>query len=57
MYIALETAIGLGAFISAKIYQNQVERMKYAFLGMGFFAVLAMIYLYSGTIRRMKAAS
>ncbi len=57
MYIALETAIGLGAFISAKIYQNQVERMKYAFLGMGFFAVLAMIYLYSPTIRRMKAAN
>jgi MFS family permease len=55
MYISLEASIGLGAFLSAKIYQNQVERMKYAFLGMGFFAVLAMIYLFSSTIRRMKA--
>lgn len=54
MYISLETAIGLGAFISAKIYNNQIERMKYAFLSMGFMAVLAMVYLYSGKIRRMK---
>jgi MFS family permease len=57
MYISLETSIGLGAYLSAEIYQNQVERMKYAFLGTGSFAILAIIYLYSGTMRRMKAAN
>ena len=57
MYISLEGGIGLGAFLCSKIYENQVQRMQYAFLFVGALAVFAMVYLFSGTVRRMKATS
>lgn len=56
MYISLEAGIGLGAYLCSEIYQNQVHRMQYAFLFVGFLAILAMLYLFSGTVRRMKQA-
>ncbi|RYU93570.1 MFS transporter [Emticicia agri] len=56
MYICMEAGIGLGAFLSAEIYQNSISRMPYAFLIMGGLAVLGFAYLFSGKVRRMKAA-
>jgi MFS family permease len=56
MYICMEAGIGLGAFLSAEIYHNSIGRMPYAFLIMGSLAVLAFAYLFSGKVRRMKAA-
>jgi MFS family permease len=56
MYICMEAGIGLGAFFSAEIYHNSIARMPYAFLIMGSLAVLAFAYLFSGKVRRMKAA-
>ncbi len=56
MYICMEAGIGLGAFLSAEIYQNQIYRMPYAFLIMGGLAILAFGYLFTGKVRRIKEA-
>ncbi|WP_259017000.1 MFS transporter [Emticicia fluvialis] len=56
MYICMEAGIGLGAFLSAEIYQNQLYRMPYAFLIMGGLAILAFGYLFTGKVRRIKEA-
>jgi MFS family permease len=45
MFIALELGIGLGAFFSAKLYQNDFSRIGISFLLSSVFAVLAMVYL------------
>jgi MFS family permease len=45
MFIALELGIGLGAFFSAKLYQNDFSKIGISFLLSSFFAVLAMAYL------------
>ncbi|CAH0997468.1 Staphylopine export protein [Emticicia aquatica] len=55
MYISLEAGIGLGALFSAWIYQNDASRFPIAFASMGSLTILALIYLYSPKIRRMKA--
>ena len=56
MYISMEAGIGLGAFLSAEIYQNKIYRMPYAFLIMGSLSILAFAYLFSPRVRRIKAA-
>lgn len=56
MYISLEASIGLGAFLSAWIYQNDAARFPYAFGAMGSFTIFALIYLYSPKVRQMKAS-
>ena len=47
MYIALEAGIGLGALISATIYQNQTINFSKAFLVASFLSVLAFVLLYT----------
>lgn len=45
MFIALELGIGLGAFFSAKMYQNDFSKMGDSFLVASGLAVLALVYL------------
>lgn len=56
MYISMEAGIGLGAYLSAEIYQNKIYRMPYAFLITGSLSILAFAYLFSPKVRRIKAA-
>lgn len=56
MYICMEAGIGLGAYLSAEIYQNKVSQMPYAFMIMAVLASMAFAYLFTGKVRRMKAA-
>ncbi len=56
MYISLEGGIGLGAYLCSAIYQNQIQRMPYAFLFVAGLAALSFVYLFSGKLRRMKNA-
>lgn len=45
MYIGLELGIGMGAYLSAALYQNNVENFDIAFGACGFLSVLAFVYL------------
>lgn len=45
LYIALEIGIGLGAFISAEIYDNQASRFQWAFWIGSIMSALAFVYL------------
>jgi predicted MFS family arabinose efflux permease len=45
MYIALEVGIGMGAVLTAWIYDNDVDRLPYSFLLAASFALVAVIYL------------
>ena len=45
VYIALEAGIGSGAIISAWIFNNQIENLKFAFLFPALLALLSMILL------------
>jgi predicted MFS family arabinose efflux permease len=45
MFIALELGIGLGALLSARLYQNDFSRMGLPFLLSSFLAILALLYL------------
>jgi MFS family permease len=44
MYITLETGIGLGAFLSAAIFDNQNKNLAIAFFTMAGFALAALVY-------------
>jgi MFS family permease len=44
IYIALEVGIGIGAFVSAKIYSNNSENFGYAFTAGAATAVFALIF-------------
>jgi MFS family permease len=44
IYIALEVGIGIGAFVSAKIYNNNSENFGYAFTAGAATAVFALIF-------------
>ena len=44
MYIALEVGIGIGAFVSAKIYSNNSDNIGYTFASGAITAVFALIY-------------
>jgi MFS family permease len=46
MYIALEIAIGAGAFFSGWYFGSQVERMPTVFLFAAFFSILGWMYLH-----------
>jgi MFS family permease len=54
MFISLELGIGLGAFFSAKIYQNDFSRIGLSFLVASVFAALGLIYLF---FQKNKTAS
>lgn len=54
MYISLESGIGLGAYISSVIYQNDPQNFAKSFAYMGSLTLLAVIFLYSPKIRLMK---
>ncbi len=56
MYISLEVGIGLGAFLSAWIYQNDTSRFPMAFAAMGSLTFIALAYLYSPKLRKMKSS-
>lgn len=47
MYLSLEAGIGIGAWISAMIFANRFENLKFAFLLNAFSAVLAVLYCVS----------
>ncbi|WP_234736705.1 MFS transporter [Tellurirhabdus bombi] len=55
MYIALEAGIGLGAFLSAKIYQNDAARFQLSFLIISFFSAGAFIYLLLADTHKKQA--
>lgn len=44
MFISLEAGIGLGAFLSAAIFENQRENLRLVFFCMAGFAIAALIY-------------
>lgn len=44
IYIALEVGIGIGAFVSAKIYNNNIENFRYSFAFAAIIATFALIY-------------
>ena len=46
IYIALEVGIGLGAFVSAKIYSNDNNNLGMTFASGAITAIMALIYLY-----------
>jgi MFS family permease len=46
MFIALELGIGLGALLSAKLYQNDFSKMGSSFLLSSALAVVALVYLF-----------
>jgi MFS family permease len=46
MYIALEAGIGLGAFFSAKMYDNDFSKIGTAFWVGSFFGLVSLGYLY-----------
>jgi MFS family permease len=54
MFISLELGIGLGAFFSAKIYQNDFSRIGLSFLVSSVFAAFGLIYLF---FQKNKTAS
>jgi len=45
MYIALEAGIGFGALFSSWIYNNQLNRLPWAFLSTAVLAAVAFVYL------------
>ncbi|MEN8139439.1 MAG: MFS transporter [Bacteroidota bacterium] len=47
IYIALEVGIGIGAFVSAKIYANNPEFFGFTFASGAITALFALIYSYS----------
>jgi len=53
MYIALEAGIGIGAFISAEIYDNKSSNFIYAFIAPAILALVSAVLLF--TWRRTKA--
>jgi predicted MFS family arabinose efflux permease len=46
MFIALELGIGLGAFFSAKMYQNDFSKIGISFSVSAVLAVVALVYLF-----------
>lgn len=54
MYIALEVGIGVGAFISGWIYNNQLDRIPIVFYISAGFVLLALIYLYSNAVKKVE---
>jgi len=52
MYIALEAGIGLGAFLSAKVYDNHPEQFRTTFLVTALFSALSSAYLLFGKAPR-----
>ncbi len=57
MYIALEAGIGLGALVSATIYQNQSINFSKAFLLSSFLSVLAFVLLYTWRKQQIRKIS
>ncbi len=47
MYIALELAIGSGAFVSGSYIGSQVDRVPHMFYFSAFMSIIGLIYLYS----------
>ena len=45
MFIALELGIGLGAFFSAKMYNNDFSKMGISFLVSAGLALVSLVYL------------
>ena len=54
MYIALEIGIGLGAYLSAFVYDNNSEQFKYAFWLAAALSGIASIYLFTLKKQRLK---
>ncbi|WP_460634549.1 MFS transporter [Larkinella harenae] len=46
MYIALEAGIGLGAFLSAWLYDNKTDQFSLAFMLIAVFSLVSFVYLY-----------
>ena len=52
MYIALEIGIGMGAFISGEIFNNDLDRIPHVFYTAGVLVLVGFIYLFSGNVKR-----
>jgi len=56
MYIALEAGIGIGAFISAKIYDNKSSNFIYAFITPAILALVSAMLLFIWRRKKIQAA-
>ena len=56
MYIALEAGIGIGAFISAMIYDNKSSNFIYAFITPAVLALISAILLFTWWRKKALAA-
>lgn len=54
MYIALEMGIGIGAFSSGLLYQNDISNMPFVFGAAAFLSLIAFIYLQFILGRRIE---
>ena len=50
LYMFMELGIGIGAIVSAEIYDNQSSRFMYSFLACGLLCLIAFVYLL--TVRK-----
>lgn len=55
IYIALETGIGLGAFVSGWLYSNDAATLPYPFFAAAFLCFLAFLYLVFGKHEKYKS--
>jgi len=54
MYIALEAGIGLGAYLSAYLYNNEASQFRTAFLVIAGFSTVCFLYLLKPAARLVK---
>lgn len=57
MYIALEIGIGMGAFLSGLIYNNDLANLTLVYYISASTVLFGLIYLYSGPVKRLAMAS
>ncbi len=53
MYIALETGIGTGAFVSGWIFSNELSNVVWVFYLSGVLALFAFLFLFSSRVKRL----
>jgi MFS family permease len=47
MFIALETGIGIGAWLSQELYKNDISRIDWPYYGCGILSFFAFLYLFT----------
>ncbi|WP_420580680.1 MFS transporter [Reichenbachiella sp.] len=56
MYIALEIGIGMGAFLSGLIYNNELANISLVFYIASATVLIGLIYLYSNPVKKLALA-